>query len=166
MRRLTAKQWAFEGKWDGYRLLFDADHGAVTLRSRSGRDMTADYPGLQSVAADLADHRVVLDGEVVALDRQIDLGHAQLVVLVPSLAPEALLDEVGLSEFLDVFPHELSGGMQQRVALVRALALYAPLLVMDEPFAALDEITRAEMRQILDNGGSDVKPKGGVNRVR
>lgn len=68
VRRLTAKQWAFEGKWDGYRLLFDADHGAVTLRSRSGRDMTADYPGLQSVAADLADHRVVLDGEVVALD--------------------------------------------------------------------------------------------------
>ena len=63
--------------------------------------------------------------------------------------PEALLHEVGLGDFLDRLPHELSGGMQQRVALVRALALGAPLMVMDEPFAALDEITRAEMRGLL-----------------
>jgi len=63
--------------------------------------------------------------------------------------PDALLHEVGLGDFLDAYPHELSGGMQQRVALVRALALHAPLLVMDEPFAALDEITRAEMRVLL-----------------
>jgi len=62
---------------------------------------------------------------------------------------EALLHEVGLGDFLDAYPHELSGGMQQRVALVRALALHAPFLVMDEPFAALDEITRAEMRDLL-----------------
>jgi NitT/TauT family transport system ATP-binding protein len=60
-----------------------------------------------------------------------------------------LLHEVGLGDFLDAYPHELSGGMQQRVALVRALALHAPFLVMDEPFAALDEITRAEMRDLL-----------------
>jgi bifunctional non-homologous end joining protein LigD len=66
--KLKATQWAFEGKWDGYRLLFDADHGDVVLRSRSGRDVTAEYPQLRSVAADLADHRVLLDGEVVALD--------------------------------------------------------------------------------------------------
>jgi len=64
--------------------------------------------------------------------------------------PTALLREVGLGEFLDAYPHELSGGMQQRVALVRALTLHAPLLVMDEPFAALDEITRSEMRGILN----------------
>ena len=56
----------------------------------------------------------------------------------------------GSATFLDAYPHELSGGMQQRVALVRALALRAPLLVMDEPFAALDEITRAEMRGLLN----------------
>jgi bifunctional non-homologous end joining protein LigD len=66
--KLKAAQWAFEGKWDGYRLLFDADHGDATLRSRSGRDMTAEYPQLHSLAAELADHRVILDGEVVALD--------------------------------------------------------------------------------------------------
>ena len=63
--------------------------------------------------------------------------------------PEALLREVGLGPFLHALPHELSGGMQQRVALVRALALHAPLVVMDEPFAALDEITRSEVRMLL-----------------
>jgi bifunctional non-homologous end joining protein LigD len=61
-------QWAFEGKWDGYRLLVDADHGDMRLRSRSGRDLTREYPQLASLAADLADHHVVLDGEVVALN--------------------------------------------------------------------------------------------------
>ena len=60
-----------------------------------------------------------------------------------------LLAEVGLDGFADAYPHELSGGMQQRVALVRAMALGAPLLLMDEPFAALDEITRADMRHLL-----------------
>src|SRR5271163_911547 len=64
---LKASQWAFEGKWDGYRLLVDADHGAVRLRSRSGRDVTGEYPQLRSLADDLADHHAVLDGEVVAL---------------------------------------------------------------------------------------------------
>ncbi len=63
--------------------------------------------------------------------------------------PLALLGEVGLTDFADAYPHELSGGMQQRVALVRGFALGAPLVVMDEPFAALDEITRSEMRDLL-----------------
>ncbi|GFG66915.1 multifunctional non-homologous end joining protein LigD [Mycobacterium kubicae] len=65
---LKSGQWAFEGKWDGYRLLVDADHGSLRLRSRSGRDVTSEYPQLRALAADLADHHVVLDGEVVALD--------------------------------------------------------------------------------------------------
>jgi len=65
--RLSADHWAFEGKWDGYRLLVDADHGRIRLTARSGRDVTGEYPQLQSLAADLADHHVILDGEVVAL---------------------------------------------------------------------------------------------------
>ena len=64
-------------------------------------------------------------------------------------SPAELLAEVGLAEFAEAYPHELSGGMQQRVALVRAMALGAPLLLMDEPFAALDEITREDMRHLL-----------------
>jgi NitT/TauT family transport system ATP-binding protein len=64
-------------------------------------------------------------------------------------SPSDLLAEVGLADFAGAYPHELSGGMQQRVALVRAMALGAPLLLMDEPFASLDEITREDMRHLL-----------------
>ena len=69
----------------------------------------------------------------------------------PATTPDvdALLTDVGLADFGDAYPHELSGGMRQRVGLVRAFALGAPLLLMDEPFAALDEITRADMRHML-----------------
>ena len=63
--------------------------------------------------------------------------------------PVALLEHVGLGEFMDALPHELSGGMQQRVALVRAFALGSPLLLMDEPFAALDALTREQLYQDL-----------------
>jgi len=67
----------------------------------------------------------------------------------PSASVDDLLDEVGLGDFLDAYPHELSGGMQQRVGLVRAFAIDAPILLMDEPFAALDEMTRTDMRHLL-----------------
>lgn len=66
--RLTAAQWAFEGKYDGYRMLVEADHGRLRLQSRNGRDVTSEYPQLRWIADDLAEHHVVLDGEVVALD--------------------------------------------------------------------------------------------------
>jgi NitT/TauT family transport system ATP-binding protein len=68
----------------------------------------------------------------------------------PSHSVDELLVEVGLGEFVDAYPHELSGGMQQRVGLVRAFALDARILLMDEPFAALDEMTRTEMRHLLE----------------
>ena len=67
----------------------------------------------------------------------------------PSVDVDDLLDEVGLAEFREAYPHELSGGMQQRVGLVRAFAIDAPILLMDEPFAALDEMTRTDMRHLL-----------------
>ncbi|GAC1635624.1 MAG: ATP-dependent DNA ligase [Mycobacterium sp.] len=66
--KLKASQWSFEAKWDGYRVLVDANHGKLNLRSRRGRDVTDEYPQFQSIAADLVGHHVILDGEAVALD--------------------------------------------------------------------------------------------------
>jgi NitT/TauT family transport system ATP-binding protein len=62
---------------------------------------------------------------------------------------EELLDSVGLFKFKDAYPHELSGGMKQRVAIVRALAWNPSILLMDEPFSALDELTRSQLQDDL-----------------
>jgi NitT/TauT family transport system ATP-binding protein len=86
------------------------------------------------------------------------LGNVLLPIRIRGKAPEAaahdearrLLKMVGLGEFTRRRPHELSGGMRQRVALARALAQEAEVLLMDEPFGALDAITRDLLHEELE----------------
>ena len=61
----------------------------------------------------------------------------------------AVLQQVGLGEYLDRYPTELSGGMQQRLALARVLFVKPSYLLMDEPLSALDDSTRAKMQRLI-----------------
>ena len=77
---------------------------------------------------------VMIQAEIRGLDRRTAQAHARELLL-----------QVGLEGFEDRYPFELSGGMRQRVAICRALLHDPPILIMDEPFAALDALTREQM---------------------
>ncbi len=112
----------------------------------AGRDVSGPQTDLGIVFQSpvLLDWRNVIDNVLVQLE---------LRGLDPRLyreRAEKLLADVGLADFHDRRPRELSGGMRQRVAIVRALIHEPPLLMMDEPFGALDALTREQMRIDLE----------------
>ena len=85
----------------------------------------------------------------VAANVALPLKLARADAMASQAAAAQALKRVGLAEFADVFPRELSGGMKMRASIARALAVEPQLLLMDEPFAALDEITRFKLNNDL-----------------
>ena len=79
----------------------------------------------------------------------LPLKHQRLDKRVMNERVEEAVDAVGLAEAIDRYPWQLSGGMQQRIAIARALAYKPEILLMDEPFASVDAQTRADLEDLL-----------------
>jgi len=112
--------------------------GGVAAKARLNREI-----GFVFQDAALLPWRSVIDN--VTLPLEVGGGKAQ----PGARSPNDLLNLVGLSGWEGAYPHELSGGMRQRVAIARALVSGPRLLLMDEPFGALDEITRDRLNEEL-----------------
>ena len=125
--------------------LYAIDSGSIQY---SGAAVASPPPGVSVVFQDysrsLLPWKSNLDNVRFGMRRIADLGAAAK----RDLARE-LLASVGLAGFEDRYPWQVSGGMQQRVAIARALAARSRLLLLDEPLAAVDAQTRAEMQDLL-----------------
>lgn len=124
--------------------LLPATAGAISVHGRHVRGPIIDC-GIVFQQPILLEWRTVLENVLFNIDmRGLD---------PTAHRPQALqlLEAVGLRDFADKRPYELSGGMKQRVAIARALVHEPPLLLMDEPFGALDALTREQMRLDLEH---------------
>ncbi|GAA5034808.1 ABC transporter ATP-binding protein [Microbacterium fluvii] len=135
------------GKSTLLRLIADLDQassGTVELFGKHARRARLDQDyGIAFQQAGLLPWRTVADN--IGLPLQLHgTGKAERAARV-----RELVELVGLTEFTDRYPDQLSGGMQQRVAIARALASQPKLLLMDEPFGALDEMTREYLQSEL-----------------
>ena len=135
------------GKSTLLRLIADLDEatsGEIVVFGKSARQARLDQEyGIAFQSAGLLPWRTVQANIELPLELH-GVGKAER-----GARAEELIELVGLSDFRGRFPDQLSGGMQQRVAIARSLAERPRLLLMDEPFGALDEMTRERMQQEL-----------------
>ena len=126
--------------------LIQPTSGAATINGKSARQARLDQDyGIVFQAATLYDWRTV------AKNVQLPLELMQFSRTERDRRTQAMLELVELTEFAAHFPWQLSGGMQQRVAIARALSFEPSILLMDEPFGALDEMTRERLNLELLN---------------
>jgi NitT/TauT family transport system ATP-binding protein len=118
--------------------LLQADKGQVSIGGH-GIESAYTAAGIVFQNAELFDWRTTLQNVLL----QIEVRGLNRQTYVPKA--RALLEKTGLGDFLEKYPHELSGGMRQRVALCRALIHDPDILLMDEPFGPLDALTRDQM---------------------
>ena len=121
----TSGQVTFQGQ-----VVDDPPEGIVYLFQQYGKSLFA--------------WRTVLDNVAFAVEHRPGMTRARA-----REHSRRYLDLVGLSEFSDKYPWELSGGMQQRVTIARALAAEPRVLLMDEPFSSVDALTRLELHNII-----------------
>jgi len=122
--------------------LMRATSGKVAINGAQVTEPHADF-GMAFQQPNLMPWRTVLGNVLFPMELRNETG--------PAVRERArdVLKLVGLEGFEDSYPSQLSGGMQQRVALCRAIVHQPKLLLMDEPFGALDELTRMEMQDLL-----------------
>ncbi len=124
----------------------ETDDGTINLTELTGkqlREVRRKHISMVFQRFGLFPHRTVRANAAYGLEVQ---GRAKKARLE---AAQKTLEMVGLGDWGDAYPDELSGGMQQRVGLARALATDAPVLLMDEPFSALDPLIKVNMQQEL-----------------
>lgn len=108
---------------------------------------TPDRVGMMLQTATLLDWRTAIDNVLLP----IEVRDGRRKARQKTDRAKELLSLVGLEGSEDVYPHQLSGGMQQRVAICRMLIADPALMLLDEPFAALDELTREDMNELLES---------------
>jgi NitT/TauT family transport system ATP-binding protein len=121
--------------------LEDATSGEVLVNGKTPNDIRRENKmGTVFQRPALVPSNTVLENVQMTLD---------ITGVKSPILPKKILEDFGLGQFLNHYPHQLSGGMQQRVNIAAAMVHNPPFLMMDEPFSALDEMTRENMCEFV-----------------